>query len=93
MERTLLRLHQILGHSNMNNVSKLKHVVKGIKITTKGKPECDIFVQGKMSQYQNREPDRRATAPLQLVHTDLSGLIIRESKEGYKYAMQFDDDY
>ena len=42
----------------MNNVSKLEQVVEDIKITTKGKPECDICVQGKMSQYQNREPAR-----------------------------------
>jgi len=64
-----------------------------MKITTKGKPECDTCVQGKMSQYQNRRPDRRATAPLQLVHSDLAGPISAESKEGHKYAMVFVDDY
>ena len=77
----------------MNDVFKLEGVVKGMKITSKGKPKCGTCVQGKMSQYQNREPDRRATAPLQLVHSDLASPITPVSKEGHKYAMVFVDDY
>jgi len=77
----------------MNDVFKLENVVKGLKITTKCKLECDTCVQGKMSQYRNREPDRRATSPLQLVHGDLAGPITPESKDGHKYAMVFVDDY
>ena len=85
--------HRILGHCNMNDVLKLKGVVEGMKITSKGKPECGTCVKGKMSQYQNREPDRRATAPLQLVHSDLAGPVTPVSKEGHKYAMVFVDDF
>ena len=59
----------------MNDVFKLEGIVEGMKITSKGKPECGTCVQGKMSQYQNRESDRRATAFLQLVHSDLAGPI------------------
>ena len=57
----------------MNDVFKLENVVEGMKIITKGKLECDTCVQGKMSQYRNREPDRGATSLLQLVHGDLAG--------------------
>ena len=64
-----------------------------MKITSKGKLECGTCVQGKMSQYQNREPDRRATAPLQLVHGDVAGPIPPVSKEGHKYATVFVDDF
>ena len=85
--------HRILGHCNMNDVLKLEGVVEGMKITSKDKPECGTCVQGKMSQYQNREPDRRATAPLQLVHSDLAGPVTPVSKEGHKYAMVFVDDF
>ena len=85
--------HKILGHCNMNDVFKLENVVEGMKIITKGKLECGTCVQGKMSQYQNREPDRHATSPLQLVHSDLEGPITPESKDGHKYAMVFVDDY
>ena len=52
---------ETLSNSNMNNVSKLEYVVEDIKITTKGKPECEICVQGKVSQYQNREPARSSS--------------------------------
>ena len=85
--------HRILGHCNMNDVFKLEDVVEGMKITSKGKPECGTCVQGKMSQYQNREPDRRAAAPLQLVHSDLAGPITPVSREGHKYGMVFVDDF
>ena len=77
----------------MNDVFKLEGVVKGMKIRSKGKPKCGTCVQGKMSQYQNREPDRRATAPLKLVHSNLASPITPVSKEGHKYAMVFVDDY
>ena len=85
--------HKILGHCNMSDVFKLESVVEGMKITTKAKLECDTCVQGKMSQYRNRELDRRATSPLQLVHSDLAGPITPESKDGHTYAMVFVDDY
>ena len=70
--------HKILGHCIMSDVFKRENVVEGMKITTKDKLECDTCVQGKMSQYRNREPDRRATSPLQLVHSDLVGPITPE---------------
>ena len=67
-----------------DDVLKLEDVVEGMKITTKGKLECDTCVQGKMSQYRNREPDRCATTLLQLVHGDLPRPITPESKDGHK---------
>ena len=33
--------HKILGHCTMSDVFKLENVVEGMKITTKGKLECD----------------------------------------------------
>ena len=84
--------HRILGHCNMNDVLKLEGVVEGMKITSKGKSECGTCVPGKMLQYQNRDPNRRATAPLHLVHSDLAGPINPVSREGQKYAMVFVDN-
>ena len=51
----------------MNDVFKQENVVEGMKISTKGKPQCDTCVQGKMSQRQDRKPYCRASAPLKLV--------------------------
>ena len=36
--------HKILGHCNMNDVFKLENVVEGMKISTKGGPECGTCV-------------------------------------------------
>ncbi len=88
--------HEILGHCNYDDVSKLQNVVEGMKI--KGKIDksnlnCEICTQGKFVQSRNREPDTRANAALELVHTDLAGPIDPEGKDGFKYALAFTDDY
>lgn len=88
--------HEILGHCNYDDVLKLQNVVNGMQIKGKAcKPEqeCEVCIQGKFAQTRNRNPDTRAEAPLQLVHTDLAGPIPNESIEGYKYAVSFTDDY
>ena len=46
-----------------------------------------------MSQTRNRNPDTRAKAPLELVHTDLAAPITPLGKDGSIYAMSFVDDY
>ncbi len=84
--------HEILGHCNYDDVSKLQNVVEGMKI--KGKIDksnlnCEICTQGKFVQSRNREPDTRANVALDLVHTDLAGPIDPEGKDGFKYALAF----
>ena len=44
-----------LQYAYMSDELKLENVFEGMKITTKGKLECNTCVQGKMSQYRNRE--------------------------------------
>ena len=39
------------------------------------------------------EPDERAKAALDLVHTDLAGPIEPEAKDGFLYVLSFTDDY
>lgn len=87
--------HEILGHCNYDDIQKLPSVVKGM--TIKGKtnkpPHCEVCTQGKFVQTRCRDPDVRATTQLELVHTDLAGPIQPESREGYKYAISFTDDF
>ena len=88
--------HEILGHCNYDDVLKLQNVVDGMQIKGKmGKPEqeCEVCIQGKFAQTRNRDPDTRAKAPLQMVHTDLAGPVPTESTDGYKYVQSFTDDY
>ena len=49
--------------------------------------------KGKFIQARNRKPDARAKAALELVHTDLAGPIDPVSRDGYKFALSFTDDY
>ena len=91
--RSLQEWHNILGHCNMNDLMKTEEHVEGMIINDKSKSDCDICIQGKMTQSFNRNPDKRATRPLELVHTDLSGRIEPAGREGFQYAIIFTDDY
>ena len=86
--------HQILGHCNIEDVSKLQNCVDGMIIDDKViNPNCSVCTLGKMPQFISRTPDKRATKPLELVHTDLSGPITPTAKDGFKYAISFVDDF
>ena len=85
--------HQILGHCNLQDVIALEGVVKGMKVVDKNEFDCNVCVMGKMTQFRNREPDRRASKTLQLVHCDLAGPIQPEAKGGFRYACSFTDDF
>lgn len=54
---------------------------------------CEVCTQGKFAQSRNRQPDARAKAALNLVHTDLAGPIEPEAKEGFRYTLAFTDDF
>ena len=93
---SLKEWHEIMGHCNVKNIVKLENVVHGMKINDKNKVDsfnCEVCTQGKMFQYKNHKPDERATKPLELIHSDLSGPITPESKEKSKYVISFVDDY
>lgn len=88
--------HEILGHCNYEDILKLKDAVEGMKISdsSSSKPrDCNVCIEGKMTQSRNRNPDARATDPLELVHTDLAGPIDPASREGFRYSIAFTEDY
>ena len=94
--RSMNEWHQILGHCNYDDIEKLEHVVDGMKVSHKSssKPnDCNVCILGKLTQNRNRKPDARATASLELVHTDLAGPVDPASKEGFKYCLAFPDDF
>ena len=67
-----------------------------MKVTGKGsiKPgDCNTCILGKLTDDRNRQPDKRAKSPLELVHTDLSGPIEPVSRDGFKYSIAFTDDF
>ena len=70
-----------MGHCNINDVLKLPNVVEGMKITGNTKLDCNVCTEGKFSK--NKRADAKASAPLELVHTDLAGPIEPTSRDGY----------
>lgn len=62
-------------------------------ISSKVDFDCETCTKGKMTQYRNRNQDKKATNILELIHCDLAGPIDPPAREGFSYAMSFVDDY
>ena len=85
--------HRILGHCNIQDVKSLENVVKGMKITDKSSFDCETCIVSKQVNNTNKCSDNRATAPFELVFTDLAGPIEPIAKGGFRYVMIFTDSY
>ena len=87
--------HKILGHCNESDIKKVPNLVKRMKIkpTPNYALDCDICIQGKMSNDRNNPLDCKATKILALVHSDLAGPIQPLAKDGDTYVLNFIDDY
>ncbi len=64
-----------------------------IKPTPNYALNCDIRIQDKMSNDKNKTLDHKATKILALVNSDLVNPIQPLVKDGYKYVLNFIDDY
>ena len=64
-----------------------------IKPTPNYALNCDIYIQGKISNDRNKTLDCKATKILALVHRDLAGSIQPFAKDVYRYLLNFIDDY
>ncbi|CAL4064652.1 unnamed protein product [Meganyctiphanes norvegica] len=100
--RTVTEWHQSLGHCNMKDVMGLEKVVDGMHISdaTISKDPCEACVMGKQHNQISKKPDRKATKPFQLVHTDLTGYMgnrniegSHSNIEGAKYVITFVSDF
>ena len=86
---------KILGHCKESDIKKLPNLVKGMKtkLTTDDALNSDICIQEKMSNDRNETLDCKATKIRALVHNDLLGPIQPLAKNGYKYVINFIDNY
>jgi len=55
--------------------------------------ECETCEIGEMPKSFSRKLNAKASKPLQLIHSDLAGPVGPLSRVGYKYVMNFVDDY
>ena len=78
---------------NTSDIRKLERVVDDMKINENKEFVCEVCPLSKQVVYRNREPDERATTPLQFVHSDLAGPVNPIAQGGFRYVINFVDDY
>jgi hypothetical protein len=94
--RTLDDWHKTLGHMNHYDILQLQLVTNGMTVTeqTKQSP-CVTCIENKQSRTPKYQDELKiyASKPLQRVHTDLCGPIEPCSQDGYRYMINFIDEY
>lgn len=87
--------HKRLGHLCRIGMNQLKNHEVGVNFTKVDKSSCIACVQGKQARkpFKKLNPYCKATAPLELIHSDLCGPISTSSFQGNKYVLTFIDDY
>ena len=79
---------------NESDIKKLPNLVKGmkIKLTPNYALNYDICIQRKMSNDRKKTLECKTTKSLHL-YSDLAGPIQPLAKDGYRYVINFIDDY
>ena len=84
--------HRRLGHLNFSDIRKL--LPKGSYSQKAITNACDICIKAKAKEkFQRKAPARRASKPLELIHSDLCGPISPASQSGRRYYILYIDDF
>ena len=91
---SLSKWHVILGHPNKRDILYKEEKVSNMRVTSKtDKIKCDACILGKQVVTVSREADERSKIPFNLIHSDIAGPILPMSKNGFKYVINFIDDF
>jgi len=86
--------HQHLDDLNLSDVRKLLPKGSYSEKETATSMACDIYIKAKVKEkFQRKVPARRATKPLELIHSDLCGPISPQSPSGRRYYILYIDDF
>ena len=89
--RSLIDWHKTLVNLN---VGDLKLLLKQLDVKTKDEDfECKTCLLAKMTRNSHPSQKIESERPLELIYTDLSGIIRTPSSGNYKYFFTFVDDY
>ncbi len=88
---TLQVWHERLGHQSKQYVEKYlkKHGINFIK----DRQLCEGCILGKQQRFSFGTRVDRATAPGELIHADVCGPMQEDSFKGFRYFVDFKDDY
>ena len=85
--------HLRLGHINLDRITRLVKDGPLRDLSVGSLPVCESCLEGKMTNRPFSAKGTRAKEPLQLVHSDVCGLVSVQVRGGYEYFVTFIDDY
>jgi len=86
--------HRRIGHLNLSDVRKLLSKGSYSEKETATSTACDIYIKAKAKEkFQRKVPSRRATKPLELIHSDICRPISPQSLSGRRYYILYIDDF
>lgn len=86
--------HRRLGHINRKSLELMKKKAAiGFNFTNMDSKPCVTCIEGKQHRLPFTKLGKRASKPLELVHSDLCGPMETTSLGGSKYFLTFIDDH
>lgn len=89
--------HKRLGHLGAENMIKLLNISDGMKLNkneiTKQLKNCKTCIEANHVRIPFKTQRRRATRPLEIIHSDVCGPITPSPWDGMKYFITFIDDF
>ncbi|CAF4946395.1 unnamed protein product [Pieris macdunnoughi] len=87
--------HQRMGHLNYNDLQKLNESTEGADIESSREEHvvCNTCLKGKQTRQPFKHAGTRASALLELVHSDVCGPMEEKSLGGARYYVTFVDDW
>jgi len=84
--------HMRLGHIGVRRLSRLVKDGRIPDLTIESYPVCESCIQGKMTKAPFIGVGHRATDLLELIHSDVCGLMNHTAMSGFRYFVIFIDD-
>lgn len=87
--------HERFGHANIQMLRRLAGSVDGMKIRDSevSQNNCEICMKAKLNRSPFKKSLRRASQPLELIHSDVQGPMRIPTIENHRYSINFIDDY
>ena len=83
--------HVKLNHLSLEYMKKIQHKLD-IEIPNNLRIECLVCTKAKMKRLPFNQKHQITDEKLKVIHTDLSGIIRINNREGYKYFLLFQDE-
>lgn len=85
--------HRKMGHLGLTNLMKLPSMAKGVRFNKEDLDSCHICSYAKQTKKPHSTVRRRATRPLELIHTDVCGPVQPLTHDRKRFFVTFLDDF